>query len=294
MMKRLISLLAAMLVLLGSALAQTDIKALEEANLLLNIAETIGTYQQSVFYYDADGKEAVDGSIIRLEYDEEKGPLYIIRMDDGGVGYIGRGGEYGYDGIRKALYVCGFVGDAYEQMMLEHGAHSAGEFEKGQAIVSEQSKDGMLLITTEGVIPADSVYYSDYAGQTMVCEYTVDPKTLVIYYSRVYLRGDDGESKLYLSATITPNAPYEEDVDLSDIENPVDTRETHIITDPGTDAEFDWVLEAPINVALYIVLPDGYNLYSDKECTQSYETTPPDENGNYPKTQTYYAKPEAE
>lgn len=95
----------------------------------------------------------------------------------------------------------------------------------------------------------------------------------------VYVLVDGGGEMLFVHmemvAGVRPEAP-----DLkAQARAATEFREIHVILDPGTEDEFDEVIDVPIDMGVAFQLPGGYALYADTACTIPYNDISPDENG---------------
>ena len=289
-------LLAALLMLLPfAAMAQTDLAALENANTTMAIMDaTRAARQHSVFYSHDYGSEV-------FSYD-----CYTWRAEDGSIheafGYSngdweifdaeGGQGIYGGEGLP---YVMGFVGDAFEEYRAFLMGQNIGEFAEGQTLVSEETgADGLLTVTAEGAAEELAQYVGLDAGQKFRFVYKVDPETLIIKASDSYMIKEDGSEVLLLHLELELDVQVDVPDFKSQIQSAEEWREVHVIMDPGMAQEFDYVLEAPVNMGLAIYLPEGYALYTNAACTTPFEGTSADADGQHPATMTCYAAPYSE
>lgn len=294
-MRKLIILLAlAMLIFSASASAETDIQALTDANVICVAHETYPNTAQYISYFDIETGEPTEVLISYGVADPDRGMIYtFVNATQETIEIIGGGNGYGYADGQPFMIV--FIGDMYEQTMLMYGAQNLGEFAEGQAITGETLSDGKLFITTEGVISEDDWIYGEFAGDTLVVYYVVNPENLIIETAEIYIRGADGVEKLYCATAVeTEFDMVKLPFDPAEIMNAEAWREVRIFTDYGTVAEFEYVFEAPVNMPMSVTIPEGYELYNDAEYKEPFAGTPRDENGNYPETQTLYCAPVAE
>lgn len=293
-MKKLACMLlaAAMLAACAPALAQTDIIALRDANMALNVLDVYPSIVQRSVFYDIETGAVTDGLDAYCSYSPDAGTTYAYIYANGDTSVYGGGEGYGYIAEAKAPYIMGFLMDDYYMTMIECGQQNMGEFGEAQAIVAEETlPDGKLRITTEGVIGENDVdYVSDFAGLTLVARYTVNPESLLIEAGEVYIRGTDGVEKLYATSTLEIEPVLELPFDADALKNPEALWEVHVISDKGTDAEFDHVFEAPQNALMVIYPPAGYKLYADEACTEEIITIAPDGSGESPAVRTVYLK----
>ena len=105
---------------------------------------------------------------------------------------------------------------------------------------------------------------------------------------------EDGSEVLLLHLELELDVQVDVPDFKSQIQSAEEWREVHVIMDPGTAQEFDYVLEAPVNMGLAIYLPEGYALYTNAACTTPFEGTSADADGQYPATMTCYAAPYSE
>ena len=296
MKKASLLLLAALLMLLPfAAVAQTDLAALENANSVMEIADvTQASRQHSIFYNPEDGSE--DYSFDCYTWTAEDGSIHeAFGYSNGDWEIYDAEGGQGIYGGESHPYVMGFVGDAFEEYRAFLMGQNVGEFAEGQTLVSEETgADGLLTVTVEGAAEQLSQYVGLDAGQKFRFVYQVDPETLIIKASDSYIVKEDG------SETLLQHLEHEIDVQVdvpdfkSQIQSAEEWREVHVIMDPGTDQEFDYVLEAPVNMGMVLYLPEGYALYADAACTMPFEGTPADADGQYPAASTCYAAPYGE
>lgn len=149
-----------------------------------------------------------------------------------------------------------------------------------------------MSLVVEGSAPATYIsFYGMAAAQSYRFHYTADPETLALKTGDVYVLGEDGGETLFVHmemvTSVRPEAP-----DLkAQARAATEFREIHVILDPGTEDEFDEVIDVPIDMGVAFQLPDGYALYADAACTLLYEDISPDENGEYPELSTFYAVP---
>ncbi len=289
-------LLAVFLMLLPfAAVAQTDLASLENANSIMAIMDvTQASRQHSIFYNAEDGSE--DQSYDCYTWKSEDGSIHeAFGYSNGDWEIYDAEGGQGIYGGESQPYVMGFVGDAFEDYRAFLMGQNVGEFAEGQTLVSEEiGADGLLTVTVEGAAEQLSQYVGLDAGQKFRFVYQVDPETLIIKESDSYIVKEDESETLLL------HLEHEIDIQVdvpdfkSQIQNAEEWREVHVIMDPGTEQEFDYVLEAPTNMGMVLCLPEGYALYEDATCTTPFEGTPADADGQYPASSTCYAAPYGE
>lgn len=293
-MRKLVGVLLAVVLvaLCASALAGTDLQALIDASVTATVHETYRTIVEHIVRYDVDTGEVTEQYDAYLVNDPVVGLTHTFTFPDGSVRYCGNGSGYGYFGDSRQLYVCGYIGNAYEETIQKMQPESIGDFFTGQSVTAEENRpDGRLLITLESVIAEGEPYFEPYAGSTLVARHTVRPESLLIESSEICVRGADGAEQKYLDLSVE----YEPDIlqvelpfDLELITKPAATREIRVILDPGTAAESVCVLSAPLNLPISLFSPKGYRLYQDAACTQPVVSAKPDENGDYPALVTLY------
>ena len=189
----------------------------------------------------------------------------------------------------------GFVGNAFEEYRAFLMGQNIGEFAEGQTLVSEETgADGLLTVTAEGAAEELAQYVGLDAGQKFRFVYKVDPETLIIKESDSYMIKEDGSEVLLLHLELELDVQVDVPDFKSQIQSAEEWREVHVIMNPGTEQEFDYVLEAPVNMGLVIYLPEGYALYTNAACTTPFEGTSADADGQYPATMTCYAAPYSE
>lgn len=277
----------------ATAMGETDIQAFIDANTIGSIQQIHPICAQTVTIYEPDDGAISQRYTFYSEVDPDKGTTYSIVDQDGNIMIYGRGEGYRYVYDDNQFTVYGFLGSTYEELMSSLYAQNAGEFFDGTKIVAEEMlEDGDMVITTEGVLPADyELTGGAYAGQTLVVYYIVNPETLIIESSDIYVRGEDGAELVIADALMEFDETVDLPFDLEALRNPEKTRELHVILDPGTDNEFDHVFTAPLNAGMSFYMPQGYEMYTDKDCTVLMTDAEPDENGNYPDNLVFYCAP---
>ncbi|MDO4548471.1 MAG: hypothetical protein Q4D04_10255 [Clostridia bacterium] len=290
MKKPLMLLLVAMIIALSVAAAsEVDITTLIEANSIVSISNNFDTSVQNITIYNTSDGTISESWMCYIWHDENGGVMEAFSYDDGSWQIYGGGEGYGYLASEQTVYVMGFYADAYEENMQYLMAQNIGEFEDDHAIVSQETtQEGNLLITVEG---SSSSYTEAAGGDDFIYRYVVNPETLHIISINIYMVGEDGGESLYLHADHEVNVEFEIPDYYMQIHDAEVLRELHVIADPGTNAQVEYVIEAPIDVPIAVYSPEGYDIYEDEECTVTVQTAiQRDENGNYPATSTIYAK----
>lgn len=296
-MKKWIAMyLAAFLVLASvGACAETDLTAISTANTCHVLMEHFDSFSQDSVYYDVNTGEVYAKTFFNAARtagaEEESTVRYTLNYATGDMEVFAGGMGYGYNAQLGLSYTMLFVADTYEETALECAQGKSDDIVEGEILLSEETTpDGKLLVTTQSP-SVELPYEADVTGKTMVYRYTLEPDTLVIDEFDAFVRDADGNEMPYLHSALTYNDGYEPPANIAAIMNGENTREIHVIMDYGTDEEFEYVFGAQQKVLASIILPEGYELYEDAACTELLANISPDENGDYPPTQTIYAAP---
>lgn len=212
----------------------------------------------AMFYIEGDENEQ------STAYEDSNG---YVEITTGGKGFV-------YNpGTERSSVRC-YFGEEYQDTLeqsVELFVFQEMDYEK--IVSAELNKAGDTLeLVTEYDVADDLEYYQEtYGIEDGIIRnvYQLDPETLRIRELKVSL-ADGGASSPICDIVVNTETSYTVPEKLTAIMRPEKTRTVSFVMDPGTASEQTIEEKIAFDAALSFMVPDGYKVYADKECTQLY------------------------
>jgi len=212
----------------------------------------------AMFYIEGDENEQ------STAYEDSNG---YVEITTGGKGYV-----YNPSAARSSVRC--YFGDEYEDTLeqsVELFVFQEMDYEKIVSTKLNNAGDTLELVT-EYDVADDLEYYKETYGienGTIRNVYQLDPETLRIRELKVKL-ADGGASSPICDIVVNTETSYIVPDELTAIMRPAKTRSVSFVMDPGTSSEQTIEENIASEAAISFMVPDGYKVYADKDCTQLY------------------------
>lgn len=217
-----------------------------------------GSVESSYYYQDAD--RHVSETPYYLEIDEN-------------------GDIYGLDYNSNRAYRWVFVGDSYTGFEKKWCGLAFYAYMKGETILSQEEKDGIITLHTNMMKDKDSV--DEYAGSYFFEEgvvdhfemiYKLDAQTNEIIEYTTFAVLPDGTKQVVLECErVLDPEKYVVDEQLKELIFGGEQRTLTITAYPGSDQETVYTQTVSKGSAFQIYWPEEGQVYEDVECTKQFE-----------------------
>ena len=251
---------------------EIDMAKMVEANNTENLLSQYGSF---TYIYSQDGQE------ISLMYVDNE--LYYYRDNLGNKSITGDDFQFSYeDGKYYGTLICdGNYNTWLENILMSEDATK----EKVESAIDDGNE--ITLITTldeeqtAALMEEAAIEYQE--GDTLKLEYHLDSKTLALLTSSEELVHTDGSATDMGTIKITYGGnridEAQEMFERSTPEN--DLRTLTIVLDPNTENEQTFFKRVRKGDMFGVVVPEGYQVYEDEECTILHEfSETPDTNAH--------------
>ena len=254
------------------AVPEVTMEKVAQANTGKAFLEAYGKVSKNVIehnWYDHDTYSAMfylEGNAQEQStaYEDSNG---YVEVTTGGKGYI-------YDPSTNSFSVRCYLGEEYQKTVdksVELFVFQEMDYEEIVSVSLNESGDTLELVT-EFDVADDLEYYQETYGidsGRIHNVYQLDPETLRI--RKLEVTWDKGDvSSPVCEVTVNTEASYVVPKELTAVMKPETTRTVTVVMDPGTSSEKTTEEIIASGTGISFMLPEGYQAYSDKACTQRY------------------------
>lgn len=211
-----------------------------------------GKFMEEAYLYEEDDK-------VRYLLEVSEGEDYMNMLLKDGYIYTELSNSAGvhYD-------VCWLMGKQYDNYVDENiRAFLIDEVDGLEIKKREESED---YISVTALVDAGDNAMEDY---DMYYEYVMNKETLEVNQFVSYGMGSDKKKDIGSFAQISYDEEVEEPDFVSDLEDSEKKRTITLVIDDGKSTKEE-VLKTASTASFDLILEDGYEVYTDKECTKTY------------------------
>lgn len=252
---------AALTLFAGAALAENtltmdDIRKANDFEAAFAAKETVG---MTMVYSDENGED-ITSLYAWMGRNASGDSMFVMEGDDGSVQILEGGRGYGFDDGEKQLYVDGFMGDQYNEVLNA----SVKLFELDQY----ESEEVKSVSQTDGRTTIETSCYE--LGTSYKLTTVVETDTLRVLTQQCEAVPEDGCATVNWHSSYTYGEAYPMDETFTTLWN--EPLHTLTIVDKSEGKQNETTqFSASVGVDFTVYLPQGYStFYMDEACTQPY------------------------